>query len=218
MQENDLVQPIVVSKTSVFHEDVVTAVAFASCKALIATFDDPIWREWLSGRFTKSVRRATPGAISKMPKPAFLYQEKELTVAAFKPMSYEDMPKSIRNAQVSNTDFPRDTSRVKRATPNIVNYHNDYTGGPTIWINEDLEMSTGKCAAQAAHGAMISLCNSADTELLFWEKDRPAFSVQGVKGQDFEKALEKASWVVNDAGLTEIEPGSTTVAVTQYHG
>lgn len=215
MEPNDLVQPIVVSKNRASsHEQVVSSVAHASCWAFLKTWQDPIWREWLSGRFTKSVRRATPGQIMKMPKPAFEYRDKELIVAAYCPMSYEDMPKSIRNAQVSNTEFPRDSKKAQRYPYEAVVYYKDNTGGPTIWVNEDLEMSTGKCAAQVAHGAMSFLCHSNDLELHFWKEKRIAFSVMGVSLDHFERLREEATIVISDAGLTELEPGSATVVVT----
>ena len=215
MEADELVQPIVVSKNSTStHEQVVSYVAHASCWALIKSFDDPIWKQWLSGRFTKSVRRATPGQIAKMPSPAFQVRKDQLIVAAFKPMTYDDMPKSIRNAQVSNTDFPRDEKKARRYPADSVIYHKDNTGGPTLWINEDLGMSTGKCAAQAAHGAMAMLCAVNQVDLNFWKENRIAFSVIGVNLDQFEKRCEDAMVVISDAGLTELEPGSATVAVS----
>lgn len=97
-------------------------------------------------------------------------------------------------------------------------------------VNQDLKMSPGKLGAQIGH-AVQHICEqyayySAALELnptpidphrmsayQKWKKDNVGKIVLRAKGSEWEKVKEAADHVVRDAGHTELEPGSETVAV-----
>lgn len=100
-------------------------------------------------------------------------------------------------------------------------------------VNKDLNMSSGKTGAQIAHGAemfaffiseSINDRNSGEPfenlppeAQLTIEWLATSFRKVVLKGskKDFEKIKEQLDvFLVKDAGLTEVEPGSETVLVT----
>lgn len=101
-------------------------------------------------------------------------------------------------------------------------------------VRTDLGMSTGKIAAQVAHGAQMFamgyereykeklITSKPSNELrdrvhLVYDWFNGSFRkvVLGAKKKDFDKIIEVLPvFLVRDAGLTEIEPNSETVLVT----
>lgn len=85
-----------------------------------------------------------------------------------------------------------------------------------IVVNADLGMSKGKMAAQACHASLNAYLKS-DTEIRSdWKGSGAKKIVLETNEKDFREIMEKAErlnipcYKVNDAGLTELEPGSTT--------
>jgi PTH2 family peptidyl-tRNA hydrolase len=82
-------------------------------------------------------------------------------------------------------------------------------------------MSSGKLAAQVGH-SIHSLCNETDDSLMeAWEDEDSASKivVLGVKDlRGLEEIIKKAesmgigAFAIQDAGRTEVDPGTTTVA------
>lgn len=208
---SELVQPIAVAKAG-SHESVVTAVASASVFAWFISRSNPRWEEWLSGRFTKTVRRCSVAKLD-----AFFEAEKDsgdvtsLIPARWEeddaialgcvPMTYEEMPEALRKMQVA--EFNRERSGEWHPNPK----------GPRIFINADLEMSTGKTAAQVAHGLFGFILAQTEDYREIWLNTHLPFEIAEVRDVAWKSAARRARVVINDAGLTEIEPGSATVAV-----
>ena len=89
-----------------------------------------------------------------------------------------------------------------------------------IIVRKDLKMGTGKLAAQVAHASMLSYTESLkkDKEItkVWFESGQKKIVLEG----DDEKMLERLykafqyekvpCALVNDAGLTQLPPGTTT--------
>ena len=208
----EYVQPIVVLRSGT-HEDAVRAVALASVLAWVNTAmrkdSNPEampgvanWQPWLAGRFAKSVRRAKAGQFAALvPHASSVVECGDAKAAAFAPTTYPDMDPAIAKLQVSGTDFVRSQWQANDGH------------GPLVLVNEGLGMSTGKTAAQAAHGLFRWFLNLDSNERDNWIAGRCPFALMGVSGQAFEKGTEHAAVVIRDAGFTEIAPGSATVTV-----
>ncbi|RLF34441.1 MAG: peptidyl-tRNA hydrolase, partial [Thermoplasmata archaeon] len=90
-----------------------------------------------------------------------------------------------------------------------------------IVTREDLKLSPGKLAAQVAHAAVSCVLDTKKQNPRWfnkWQKEGAKKAVVKVESEkDFyplkEKAeqLKIATYVVEDAGLTEIPPGTKTV-------
>lgn len=197
---DDLVQPIAVARSG-SHEDLIAAVASASLDAYLDHGDDPAWDQWLNGRFTKSVRRATASQLAAVaPLALAVVQRGDAVAYGFAPMPYSEYPGPIRKMQVQGTERPRSGNWA------------DF-GSPSLVLNGGLEMSTGKAAAQAAHGLWIWWLTATITERQEWEASGRPLSVCEYDSEAFRRTLQITDVVVRDAGLTEVEPGTVTVAV-----
>jgi peptidyl-tRNA hydrolase len=174
----------------------------ASVIAWVMTPEAPEWNSWLRGRFTKSVRRGTAGQIVAAQEFAASHVEVGDAVAlGFVPASYEDMPAVISKMQVSGTEYPRSEE------PWIVDFE-----GPSIYINSDIEMSTGKTAAQAAHGLFAWALRLSDEEREHWVALGLPVTFFEVPAKEIITLAELGSAVpIVDAGFTEIDPGTMTV-------
>ena len=192
------VQPILVRVSpQASHEQVCVAVALASAGALrqarAGLFTErEIWNRWCNGSYTKSVR--VPRGPSHWDRALDTSQHclidlGPVAAAAFEPVTYPDMTEPIRKARVSG--LQRDT-----ATGYLDYPQSRYT----IWLADDLGMSTGKAAAQAAHAA----CAVASMEGPWSLRLAPSAQLAD---------LDNPVAVIQDNGLTEIEPGSLTAVV-----
>lgn len=196
----ELVQPIAVARSG-SHEDLIAAVAAASLAAYLDHGDDPAWEQWLAGRFTKSVRRGTTAQLEAMaPAALSVIKRGEAVAYGFAPMPYDEYPTPLRKMQVQGTERPRADHWADQ-------------GNPSLLLNGDLGMSTGKAAAQAAHGLWIWWLAVDDSERQEWERSGRPFSVYERSGWLFHRSLDFTGLIVKDAGLTEIAPGTPTVAV-----
>lgn len=80
-----------------------------------------------------------------------------------------------------------------------------------IIINKEIKMSAGKMAAQTAHASLGAFLRSKNQEWLTSGMKKVI-----VKGEDLEHLQKRAgelgipSFLVSDAGLTELEPGTVT--------
>lgn len=198
----ELVQAIAITKNAGSHEDVVVAVAKASVLSWLLTRDDPSWDDWLKGLFTKSVRR---GAVNKVKEleshAAYFVSNGRFDIAAFKPMLYEDFPAGLLKMRVSDFELQR------------VGIWARSDSGPTVYVNNEIKMSTGKTAAQVAHGLFGVALKADETRLDEWVSEGLPLTVcdSRISG-DLENSDRFVR--IEDAGLTEIEPGSITVAVS----
>lgn len=203
-ETTELVQPIALRRSGT-HEDALLAVARASTLAYYNTPDDPAWDLWLSGRFTKTVRRAKPAQFDALRDTAAAEAvSDEAAALAFAPVTYDDMATPLRKLQVSGTELPR------RGWDALDEHAG--TTAPLLVINEALGASTGKLCAQAAHGCLAWFLQASPDTRDAWAADARLY-VTGA--DDPVRALpgRQPTITIVDAGLTEIPPGSISVAV-----
>ena len=208
MQPSDTVQPIVLlldKGDPAAHLDAVAAAAAASVGAYAGRTDDTAWENWVHGRFTKTVRRAGPAVFAKLAAeaPSGIIAVGKARAVAFEPVAYEAMPKVLRGLQVSGTQLPDDAPAP--AVP----------GAPVVVVNADLEMSTGKAGAQAAHALLAWYLTLSAQERAAWTEHGGRVSVRPAGDGEFARlaAAAGAGPLIVDAGLTEIAPDTATAFV-----
>lgn len=207
MEPSDTVQPILLrvdKEDPAAHRDAVAAAAVACVLAFTHRNSDDAWLDWVRGRFTKTVRRAGPKPFAKLTAgaPSGTVVIGKAEAAAFEPQRYADMPRALRSLQVSGTQLP--AAEPAPAQP----------GAPLIVLNEDLAMSTGKAAAQAAHALLAWYLELAPEQAAGFA-ECPAALVAELPGERFRELARHPGNgpLIVDAGLTEIDPGSSTAFV-----
>jgi peptidyl-tRNA hydrolase len=212
-----LVQPIVLlvdKNNPASHRDSILAAAIASVDAYagLKWVDAPEWLEWLSGRFTKSVRRADLKTFNKLAADVSNKSESLITIGnaramAFKPSSYEEMPKSLTRLQVSGTDLPDLPATVPSRKR---------SGDPVIILNGALGMSTGKAAAQAAHALFAWQLNRGYDDAELASLQLLSTDLVIATAEEFTGLQTVAAGpLIIDAGLTEIAPDTATAFVME---
>lgn len=206
----ELIQPVILlvdREEPASEQHGIAAAALASVQAFLQDRDNPDWRLWASGHFGKTVRRADAKMFAKVlaqfPEHA-LATVGEGSAAGLPPMPAAALPKLIAKLQVSGTQLP-EGEPLPPAPLNIV-------------LNASLEMSTGKAAAQAAHALFAWVLEAKPAAVEAWREAGFPLGVQELSEKEFRKGSRKSAGpVIQDAGRTEIEPGSTTayVAVAQ---
>lgn len=174
---------------------------------------DGLWREslsrWYGARIRKIARRArTSGQWSKVQDILGVTVTVGASSArAFLPGPVRDVDPRIGKLQISGTDLPRDDA------PQPERIDGSECLRPTIALNEDLEMSVGKAAAQVGHAAMLWAAHTAFPTVERWLHD-PRFTIVEVPSSELEAAARRhgaGHYVeVVDAGFTEVAPGSRT--------
>lgn len=205
-----LVQAILVEKTDdISHEAAVRVAATASLNTAFLDMDDefrdPVWEEWLSGPFTKTVRRVKPAIMERLiaaDGPEFA-QAMIVDIPglprsmSLRPMTMDQFPKLVRNAQVSGFDVPKEFTTLDSIDVVQINFD---AGKVAIVVNDELGMTTGKECAQVSHGFWIAWLNGVRDERKGYY---PA--VMRVSQKDFSQLEETARYCVNDNGLTEFD-------------
>lgn len=121
-------------------------------------------------------------------------------VRVFPPAPVDDVPAEIANLQVSGTDFV-DAGELPPVEPGV----------PVLWVNPELEMSSGKAMAQCGHAAQLAWWRLSDEGRKEWAASDFALAVRTATPTRWAKLLASDLPVVQDAGFTEIAPGSRTV-------
>lgn len=215
------VQPIIVAKYGT-HEETVRLGTLASAQVGLLTGhraqDEAAFSAWLSGPFTKSVRRASYEQMMKVIEWCRVNgvqyadaAEHDSAAIALPPMRYEDLPKAIARLQVSGTDLRREGS----------DFAPQGEGKVEVAVLESL--TTGKATAQAAHAVwkwmltetkdkVRAACSASDGLLEASALDM-AFEGAPVLRTLAERRPDLAVW---DNGLTEIAPQTLTAVATNY--
>ena len=186
--------------------DGIAAVALASVLAYAADPSHPDWQRWLSGPVTKSVRRADAKMYAKTshahPEAVEATQGRGRALA-LPPLPMDDLPKTLARLQVSGTQLPAEMGKPAA------------DGLTMIVLNQDLGMSTGKAAAQAAHSLFAWVVELEPQRGAGWLQAGPGLCISWREEAEFlaGAALPGAGPLIRDAGRTEIAPGSATAYV-----
>lgn len=203
------------------HAETITAVALAAGLSLARVITrEPMnehfksfaylpqrWQEWVDADYGKSVRRirrpAEHDRLLKYLDHATSFSVGGATAYAFAPMLQMDYPSALRKLQVTGLQLQGDNqeSQAFSLGSNAV---------PAFAINADITMTTGKTAAQLAHGVMLWVLKAQLKhwdELLRWTQN-PGLAVSY---ESFPSGLGDPKSTVVDNGHTELDPQTPTV-------
>lgn len=121
-------------------------------------------------------------------------------VRVFPPVPLDEVPKDLAKLQVTGTDL-EDPERPGEPEP----------GTPVLWVNPHLEMSTGKTMAQVGHAAHLAWLDLPTPARETWQSADFPVAVRTATATQWSALLRTGLPVVQDAGFTEVEPGSCTV-------
>jgi peptidyl-tRNA hydrolase len=158
-------------------------------------------RGWQDARIRKVVRRARGAEWRRAEAlPGITVTGGTAVVRVFPPVLLDEVPKELAKLQVTGTDLedPEELPAVA-------------DGVPVMWVNPGLEMSTGKTMAQVGHGVQLAWFELPDAARKAWQEDGFRLAVRTAAPAVWEGLLGSGLPVVQDAGFTEIDPGSFTV-------
>lgn len=181
----------------------------ASAKAVIALFDDersieknewfPYLDKWMHGRIRKVARRARASAwdnVQNLEGITVNYGKAEVRVLLPHPL--DTPPAEVKKLQVSGLDLARTANSIEVDSKNSL----------ALSINPDVSMSTGKSMAQVGHAAQLAVFNTDKDKLSNW-----ALSDRKIILADWN-SQNKWDAEIQDAGFTEVAPGSVTARGT----
>ncbi len=122
-------------------------------------------------------------------------------VRVFPPVPLDAVPKELAKLQVSGTDFEDPEEELPAPGPEV----------PVLWINPELGMSSGKAMAQCGHGAHLAWWALPEAGQQEWAAADFALAVRTATPEQWKELLTSGLPVVQDAGFTEVAPGSCTV-------
>ncbi|MFJ6381497.1 peptidyl-tRNA hydrolase [Kitasatospora sp. NPDC092039] len=183
-----------------------------SARAVLTLLADPRvtgadgeWAErvaaWEDARIRKVVRRARGGEWRRAGElPGITVHGREAEVRVFPPVPLDGWPKELAKLQVSGTDL-EETAEAGAPEPGL----------PVLWLNPELEMSAGKTMAQTGHAAQLAWWRLDEAQRKEWAEAGFALAVRTASPEAWEELVRSGLPVVQDAGFTEIAPGSCTV-------
>jgi peptidyl-tRNA hydrolase len=121
-------------------------------------------------------------------------------VRVFPPVEVDAVPDELFKLQVTGTDF-EDSGELPPVQPGV----------PVLWVNPELEMSSGKAMAQCGHAAHLAWWALSDEARKDWEAAGFDLAVRTATPEKWDELLTSGLPVVQDAGFTEVAPGSRTV-------
>ncbi|MFC8454637.1 aminoacyl-tRNA hydrolase [Kitasatospora sp. NPDC057223] len=183
-----------------------------SARAVLTLLSDPRvtepdgeWAErvaaWEDARIRKVVRRARGGEWRKAGElPGITVTGATAEVRVFVPVPLDGWPKELAKLQVSGTDL-EETGPLAAPEPGV----------PVLWLNPELEMSAGKTMAQTGHAAQLAWWRLDDAQRKEWAGSGFALAVRTATPDSWVRLTASGLPLVQDAGFTEIAPGSSTV-------
>ncbi|WP_405061996.1 peptidyl-tRNA hydrolase [Kribbella sp. NBC_01505] len=162
---------------------------------------------WQDHRIRKVVRRARGAEWRRAEAlPGLTITHGTAEVRVFPPVPLDDVPKDLAKLQVTGTDFDQPEPP---AVP--------HPGVPVIWINPALQMSSGKTMAQVGHGAHLAWLALSPQHRKEWAAANFPLAVRKAAPGHWAQLLHTDFPVIQDAGFTEIDPGSRTVIAEHPH-
>lgn len=198
---DELVQYIVVAPHAL-HEEVVADVALASVGRMLVTgVDNGTWPDYLGEAIAKRVKRCNRTKWDRIAALPGAYVQG--CAIAFDPMMGVDVPDLVRKAPASHFDRERSGPPASRLE-----------AGRWVITDAGLQMTTGKTAAQAAHALMLAVLDglAARDPLEALRPEALDVRFADLATDDFRAAQHRALAMVEveDAGRSEVEPGTTT--------
>lgn len=203
------------------HFETITAVAVASGLSLARVItNEPMnqhfrsvilvpdhWQDWLNADYGKSVRHIRRPAeherLLKHKNRMTPFTVGGATAYAFAPMRRLDYPSALSKLQATGLELHQEPSNTAWT------FGLPGDNAPVFAINDTITMSTGKTAAQLAHGLMLWVLKTQHTDkerLLRWvQNPRLAVSYQAMN------PAGDPSTTVIDNGHTELAPNTPTV-------
>ena len=158
-------------------------------------------RDWQDARIRKVVRRARGAEWRRASALAGItVTGTTAVVRVFPPVPLDEVPKDLAKLQVTGTDL-EDPEPPGEPEP----------GTPVLWVNPQLEMSTGKTMAQVGHAAHLAWLDLPAAARKTWQSADFPVAVRTATVPHWSALLRTGLPVVQDAGFTEVEPGSCTV-------
>jgi peptidyl-tRNA hydrolase len=158
-------------------------------------------RGWQDARIRKVVRRARGAEWRRAAAlPGITVTGAAAVVRVFPPVLLDEVPKDLAKLQVTGTDL-EDPEELPALEPGV----------PVLWVNPGLEMSTGKTMAQVGHGVHLAWFELSDADRAAWQEDGFPLAVRTASAARWKELMASGLPVVQDAGFTEIDPGSYTV-------
>ncbi len=158
-------------------------------------------RDWQNAKIRKVVRRARGAEWRRAAAlPGITVTGAAAVVRVFPPVPVDEVPKDLAKLQVAGTDL-EEAEEPPAPT----------AGVPVLWVNPGLTMSTGKTMAQVGHGAHLAWFDLSDVARKAWCEAGFALAVRTATPARWKELLASGLPVVQDAGFTEIDPGSHTV-------
>ncbi|MDJ0346848.1 peptidyl-tRNA hydrolase [Streptomyces sp. H10-C2] len=162
-------------------------------------------RNWQDARIRKVVRRARGSEWRRAEAlPGITVTGNAAEVRVFPPVPLDGWPKDLAKLQVSGTDLDDPEPPPPAADEQ-----------PVLWMNPRLDMSAGKAMAQAGHGAQLAWWELSDAERAAWRAAGFPLAVRTPSPARWSALTASGLPVVQDAGFTEVVPGSCTV-VSDY--
>ncbi|GAA1389056.1 peptidyl-tRNA hydrolase [Kitasatospora putterlickiae] len=183
-----------------------------SARAVLTLLADPRvteaegeWAErvaaWEDARIRKVVRRARGGEWRRAGElPGITVTGREAEVRVFPPVPLDGWPKELAKLQVSGTDL-EENGPLDAPEPGV----------PVLWLNPDLEMSAGKTMAQTGHAAQLAWWRLGEAHRKEWAAGGFPLAVRTATPETWADLVTSGLPLVQDAGFTEIAPGSCTV-------
>lgn len=176
------------------HADVLVAVASGVVELLRQERWDDAVTQWSSRRIRKILRRAKGSRWNQLSSlEGFTVSRDSADVFFYPPTRRAALPREIARLQVSGLDIApsQPTGSSASEAPCL-----------EIAVNPAARLTTGKAAAAAGHISHLAVLHSDTGILSAWENARfPIRLREWSEDPDIE---------VQDAGFTEVEPGTTT--------
>jgi peptidyl-tRNA hydrolase len=155
---------------------------------------------WTDARIRKVVRRAR-GAEWRRAEAldGITVRRATAEVRVFPPVPLDGWPRDLARLQVAGTDLT-DPQPPPLPGPGLA----------ALWLNPELEMTAGKAMAQVGHAAQLGLAALDPAAADTWRAAGFPLAVRTAGRARWAALLRRDLPVVQDAGFTEVAPGTCT--------